>query len=34
LVAKRSSKPGGIEYRFDIYMQDSAKGRETVFFDL
>jgi protocatechuate 3,4-dioxygenase alpha subunit len=34
LVAKRSSKPGGIEYRFDIYMQDSVKGRETVFFDL
>ena len=34
LIAKRSSRPGGTEYRFDIYMQDSAKGRETVFFDL
>jgi protocatechuate 3,4-dioxygenase alpha subunit len=34
LIAKRSSRPGGIEYRFHIYMQDSAKGRETVFFDL
>jgi protocatechuate 3,4-dioxygenase alpha subunit len=34
LIAKRGLTPGGVDYRFDIYMQDSPKGRETVFFDL
>ncbi|MBM3361503.1 MAG: protocatechuate 3,4-dioxygenase subunit alpha [Betaproteobacteria bacterium] len=34
LVAQRQQTPAGIQYRFDIRMQDSARGRETVFFDL
>ncbi|MCE2878457.1 MAG: protocatechuate 3,4-dioxygenase subunit alpha [Comamonadaceae bacterium] len=34
LIARRSLTPAGVEYRFDIHMQDNAKGRETVFFDL
>ncbi len=34
LIARRRQVPGGIEYRFDIHMQDSSHGRETVFFDL
>lgn len=34
LVAKRTQLAGGVEYRFDIHMQDSSHGRETVFFDL
>ncbi len=34
LVAQRSQTPAGPVYRFDIRMQDSAKGGETVFFDL
>ena len=34
LVAKRQATPAGVEYRFDIHMQGSERGRETVFFDL
>jgi len=34
LVAKREMTNGGPVYRFDIHMQDSAHGKETVFFDL
>jgi protocatechuate 3,4-dioxygenase alpha subunit len=34
LVAVRENTNAGSVYRFDIYMQDSAAGKETVFFDL
>ena len=34
LVAQRSMTGAGPVYRFDIRMQDSAAGKETVFFDL
>ena len=34
LVAKRDMTNAGPVYRFDIHMQDSAHGPETVFFDL
>ena len=34
LVAKREMTNAGPVYRFDIHMQDSAHGKETVFFDL
>lgn len=34
LVAKREMSNAGPVYRFGIFMQDSDKGRETVFFDL
>jgi protocatechuate 3,4-dioxygenase alpha subunit len=34
LVAKREVTNAGPVYRFDIHMQDSAHGQETVFFDL
>jgi protocatechuate 3,4-dioxygenase alpha subunit len=34
LVAKREMTNAGPVYRFDIHMQDSAHGPETVFFDL
>jgi len=34
LVAVRENTNAGPVYRFDIYMQDSAAGKETVFFDL
>jgi protocatechuate 3,4-dioxygenase alpha subunit len=34
LVAVRDNTNAGPVYRFDIYMQDSAAGQETVFFDL
>jgi protocatechuate 3,4-dioxygenase alpha subunit len=34
LVAVRENTNAGPVYRFDIYMQDSAAGQETVFFDL
>ena len=34
LVAVRETTNAGPVYRFDIYMQDSAAGKETVFFDL
>ena len=34
LVAVREDTNAGPVYRFDIYMQDSAAGKETVFFDL
>ena len=34
LVAVRENTPGGPVYRFDIHMQDSADGKETVFLDL
>ena len=34
LVAVRENTNAGPVYRFDIFMQDSAAGKETVFFDL
>ena len=34
LVAVRDNTNAGPVYRFDIHMQDSAAGKETVFFDL
>jgi protocatechuate 3,4-dioxygenase alpha subunit len=34
LVAVRENTNAGPVYRFDIRMQDSADGKETVFFDL
>ena len=34
LIARREASGAGPVYRFDIHMQDSAQGRETVFFDL
>ena len=34
LVALREASGAGPVYRFDIHMQDSAHGQETVFFDL
>ena len=34
LVAVRENTNAGVFYRFDIHMQDSAAGKETVFFDL
>ena len=34
LVAKREMTNAGPVYRFDIHMQDSEHGKETVFFDL
>jgi protocatechuate 3,4-dioxygenase alpha subunit len=34
LVAVREMTNAGPVYRFDIHMQDSAHGQETVFFDL
>lgn len=34
LIARRVENAGGTTYQFDIFMQDSAAGRETVFFDL
>ncbi len=34
LVAQREMTHAGPVYRFDIHMQDSAHGKETVFFDL
>ena len=34
LVAQRDMTGAGPVYRFDIRMQDSAAGKETVFFDL
>lgn len=34
LIAQRSMTGAGPVYRFDIRMQDSAAGKETVFFDL
>jgi protocatechuate 3,4-dioxygenase alpha subunit len=34
LIAQRAMTPAGAVYRFDICMQDSARGKETVFFDL
>lgn len=34
LIARRESTGAGVVYRFDIHMQDSAHGQETVFFDL
>lgn len=34
LIAKREVTGAGPVYRFDIHMQDSAAGKETVFFDL
>jgi len=34
LVAVGEKTNAGAVYRFDIYMQDSAAGKETVFFDL
>jgi protocatechuate 3,4-dioxygenase alpha subunit len=34
LVAQRQMTNVGPVYRFDIHMQDSADGKETVFFDL
>lgn len=34
LVAKREMTGAGPVYRFDIHMQDSVHGEETVFFDL
>ncbi len=34
LIARRESTGAGVVYRFDIHMQDSAHGKETVFFDL
>jgi protocatechuate 3,4-dioxygenase alpha subunit len=34
LVAVREMTNAGPVYRFDIHMQDSAHGKETVFFDL
>ena len=34
LVAVREKTNAGPVYRFDIHMQDSAAGQETVFFDL
>jgi len=34
LVAQREMTNAGPVYRFDIHMQDSGRGKETVFFDL
>ena len=34
LVAQREMTNAGPVYRFDIHMQDSVHGKETVFFDL
>jgi protocatechuate 3,4-dioxygenase alpha subunit len=34
LVSVRENTNAGPVYRFDIHMQDSAAGKETVFFDL
>jgi protocatechuate 3,4-dioxygenase alpha subunit len=34
LLAVREDTNAVPVYRFDIYMQDSAAGKETVFFDL
>jgi protocatechuate 3,4-dioxygenase alpha subunit len=34
LIAQRQNTGAGAVYRFDIHMQDSAAGKETVFFDL
>ncbi|MEO7402000.1 MAG: protocatechuate 3,4-dioxygenase subunit alpha [Polaromonas sp.] len=34
LIARRESTGAGPVYRFDIHMQDSVHGQETVFFDL
>lgn len=34
LIARRDMTGAGAVYRFDIRMQDSAAGKETVFFDL
>jgi protocatechuate 3,4-dioxygenase alpha subunit len=34
LLAKREMTGAGPVYRFDIHMQDSTHGKETVFFDL
>ena len=34
LVAQRETTNAGPVYRFDIHMQDSVHGKETVFFDL
>ncbi|RYX96140.1 MAG: protocatechuate 3,4-dioxygenase subunit alpha [Comamonadaceae bacterium] len=34
LIARRDPTQPGLVYRFDICMQDSAAGAETVFFDL
>lgn len=34
LIARRENTGAGVVYRFDIHMQDSAHGQETVFFDL
>ena len=34
LIARRDMTGAGPVYRFDIRMQDSAAGKETVFFDL
>lgn len=34
LVSQRDMTGAGAVYRFDIRMQDSAAGKETVFFDL
>jgi hypothetical protein len=30
----RENTNAGPVYRFDVHMQDSAAGKETVFFDL
>ncbi|MDO9404377.1 MAG: protocatechuate 3,4-dioxygenase subunit alpha [Polaromonas sp.] len=34
LIARRVQNAGGATYEFNIFMQDSAVGKETVFFDL
>ena len=34
LIAKREATGAGVAYRFDVHMQDSGHGKETVFFDL
>ena len=34
LIARRESTGAGVAYRFDIHMQASAHGEETVFFNL
>lgn len=34
LIAKRVDYAGGTAYEFNVFMQDSAAGKETVFFDL
>ncbi|MDO9279536.1 MAG: protocatechuate 3,4-dioxygenase subunit alpha [Polaromonas sp.] len=34
LVARRETMNAGPVYRFDIHMQDSSHGKETLFFDL